>query len=188
MISATWPVAGLAGVFRWSVVPGGPAVASGGRGSTGLGCSLPGSRDGSGWSAGGEGLKSGSYHGWYRHITLAMLAAAFLAVQDARAARERDPAATPPAQRGEAGSHSNSIVPIRFTAYEIRRLLVLTQPQLAQTERVRRGLTWSRWRRCHQAVARDCHRRRNRARASIRASAPPPRPYRRTTTESQIYN
>jgi SRSO17 transposase len=41
-----------------------------------------------------------SYHGWYRHITLAMLAAAFLAVQDARAAREREPAATPPAQRG----------------------------------------------------------------------------------------
>jgi SRSO17 transposase len=41
-----------------------------------------------------------SYHGWYRHITLAMLAAAFLAVQDARAAREREPAAAPPAQRG----------------------------------------------------------------------------------------
>jgi SRSO17 transposase len=41
-----------------------------------------------------------SYHGWYRHITLAMLAAAFLAVQDARSAREREPAATPPAQRG----------------------------------------------------------------------------------------
>ena len=40
-----------------------------------------------------------SYHGWYRHITLAMLAAAFLAVQDARAARGREPAATP-AQRG----------------------------------------------------------------------------------------
>lgn len=67
-----------------------------------------------------------SYPGWYRHITLAMLAAAFLAVQGARAAREREPAATPPAQRGEVGSHSNSIVPIRFTAYEIRRLLVLT--------------------------------------------------------------
>ena len=115
-----------------------------------------------------------SYHGWYRHITLAMLAAACLAVQDARAAREREPAATPPAQRGGGGSHSNSIVPIRFTACEIRRLLVLTQPQLAQTERLRRGLTWSRWRRCHQAVARDCHRRRNRARASMRAPAPPP--------------
>ena len=41
-----------------------------------------------------------SYHGWYRHITLAMLAAAFLAVQDAQAAREREPAAAPPAQRG----------------------------------------------------------------------------------------
>jgi SAM-dependent methyltransferase len=91
-----------------------------------------------------------------------------LAVQDARAAREREPAATPPAQRGEADSHSNSIVPIRFTAYDIRRLQALIQPQLAQTKRLRRGLTRSRWRRCHQAVARDCHRRRNRARFHAR--------------------
>jgi SRSO17 transposase len=43
-----------------------------------------------------------SYHGWYRHITLAMLAAAFLAVQDAHAAREPEPAAPPLAQRGGA--------------------------------------------------------------------------------------
>jgi SRSO17 transposase len=40
-----------------------------------------------------------SYHGWYRHITLAMLAAAFLAVQDARTARENEPTAAPPAKR-----------------------------------------------------------------------------------------
>jgi SRSO17 transposase len=44
-----------------------------------------------------------SYHGWYRHITLAMLAAAFLAVQDARTAREGEPAA-PPAQRDIPGA------------------------------------------------------------------------------------
>jgi SRSO17 transposase len=41
-----------------------------------------------------------SYHGWYRHITLAQLAAAFLAVQDARTARATGPAAAPAAQRG----------------------------------------------------------------------------------------
>jgi SRSO17 transposase len=44
-----------------------------------------------------------SFHGWYRHITLAQLAAAFLAVQAAAAARDDEtdsgPAA-PPAQRG----------------------------------------------------------------------------------------
>ncbi|MFE6802586.1 hypothetical protein ACFVEN_12955 [Streptomyces sp. NPDC057681] len=32
-----------------------------------------------------------SFHGWYRHITLAQLAAAFLAVQDAASLRERGP-------------------------------------------------------------------------------------------------
>ena len=41
-----------------------------------------------------------SYHGWYRHITLAQLAAAFLAVQDAQAARDSDP----PACGGERGA------------------------------------------------------------------------------------
>jgi SRSO17 transposase len=34
-----------------------------------------------------------SFHGWYRHITLAQLAAAFLAVSDAQAAREDGPLA-----------------------------------------------------------------------------------------------
>ncbi|GAA1980465.1 hypothetical protein GCM10009799_02000 [Nocardiopsis rhodophaea] len=41
-----------------------------------------------------------SYGGWYRHISLAMLAAAFLAVHDARAASEPQAGAAPPAQRG----------------------------------------------------------------------------------------
>jgi SRSO17 transposase len=35
-----------------------------------------------------------SYRGWYRHITLAQLAAAFLAVQDAEAIREAGPVAS----------------------------------------------------------------------------------------------
>jgi SRSO17 transposase len=42
-----------------------------------------------------------SYHGWYRHITLAMLAAAFLAVRDAHGARETG---SPPAATERGGS------------------------------------------------------------------------------------
>jgi SRSO17 transposase len=42
-----------------------------------------------------------SWHGWYRHITLAQLAAAFLAVQDAQAARDSGP---PPTRCGERGA------------------------------------------------------------------------------------
>ncbi|HEX2185476.1 MAG TPA: IS701 family transposase [Chloroflexota bacterium] len=46
-----------------------------------------------------------SYHGWYRHITLAMLAAAFLAVQDAQGGRE---AGSPPAAPGRGGGARGS--------------------------------------------------------------------------------
>ncbi|CAM3818234.1 hypothetical protein NOGI109294_14585 [Nocardiopsis gilva] len=70
--------------------------------------------------------------------------------------------------------HSRSIVPARFTAYEIRRLLVLGQPLLPHGERVRRGLAWSHWRRCHRTVARDHHQRRKRVRTVARAAAQPP--------------
>ena len=41
----------------------GPAVAPGGRGSTGPRVLLPGGRDGSGWSAGGEGLQAADRSG-----------------------------------------------------------------------------------------------------------------------------
>ncbi|MEU1600819.1 hypothetical protein ABZ468_50910 [Streptomyces sp. NPDC005708] len=36
-----------------------------------------------------------SFHGWYRHITLVQLAAAFLAVQAAAATRDEEPAPGP---------------------------------------------------------------------------------------------
>ncbi|GAA1980690.1 hypothetical protein GCM10009799_02240 [Nocardiopsis rhodophaea] len=68
-----------------------------------------------------------SYGGRYRHISLAMLAAAFLAVHDARAVRGTTGPAVPPDQRGGVPDHSRSIGPVRFTAYEIGRLLVLVQ-------------------------------------------------------------
>jgi hypothetical protein len=53
--------------------------------------------------------------------------------------------------------------PVRFTAFEIQRLLALVWPLPPREERIRRGLAWSLWRRLHQAVARACHRRRRAA-------------------------
>jgi len=85
--------------------------------------------------------------GWYRHITLALLAHAFLVVT-----RTRPPAAT--AQRGPGGLTSQlGLLPL--TVPEVRRLLVAlvwtapVQPSLV--------LAWSRWRRRHQARARRAH-------------------------------
>ena len=49
--------------FQRLAVPGFPAVAPGGRGSTGPGVVLPGRRGGSGWSAGGVGLQAGDRGG-----------------------------------------------------------------------------------------------------------------------------
>ncbi|WP_171076194.1 hypothetical protein [Streptomyces sp. YIM 121038] len=48
---------------------------------------------------------------------------------------------------------------MRFTAFEIQRLIVLMWPLPPHQERIRRGLAWSLWRRLHQATARACHRR-----------------------------
>jgi SRSO17 transposase len=79
---------------------------------------------------------------WHRWTTLAMLAHAFLAVATAA---ERDQTPTP------AGL-------IELTVNEFRRLfdaLLLPAKHPADTL-----LTWSRWRRRHQARARDCHYRR----------------------------
>lgn len=70
-----------------------------------------------------------SFHGWYRHITLAQLAAAFLAVQDAASLRERDPSPrstsvrrrhSPPTTQGDEADPTGSVPPLRFTASEIR--------------------------------------------------------------------
>lgn len=76
------------------------------------------------------------WRAWHRHITLAMLALAFLAAL----------AALQPARDEE---HMPLTVP------EIRRLLaVLVLTRYPTTWQI---LHWSRWRRCHQAIARRCH-------------------------------
>jgi hypothetical protein len=80
---------------------------------------------------------------WHRWTTLAMLAHAFLAVATAI---ERDHAPAP------AGL-------IELTVNEFRRLfdaLLLSAKHTIDTL-----LTWSRWRRRHQARARECHYRRH---------------------------
>jgi SRSO17 transposase len=91
------------------------------------------------------------WHAWYRHVTLAMLAHAWLA---ATAAAARPGALSAPAvAHGEPAD--DSLVPISVN--EIRRLhATLTCPARSASH----VLAWSRWRRRHQARARRCHYRR----------------------------
>ncbi|MER5423945.1 transposase [Streptosporangium roseum] len=77
-----------------------------------------------------------SWIGWYRHITLTMLALVFLV---AVAARQPD----------SAPEH------IPLTMPEIRRLLALLV--LTRHRAIDEVLRWSQWRRRHQATARRCH-------------------------------
>ncbi|WP_329438156.1 hypothetical protein [Streptomyces canus] len=83
---------------------------------------------------------------WHRHITLAMLALAFLT---AVAAPQRP-----------AGPHhfDHSLDPITLTVPEIRRLIdAICNPPAVSTARL---LHWSIWRRRHQTTARRSHYRR----------------------------
>ncbi len=86
-----------------------------------------------------------SRHGWYRHITLAMLALAFLAAM-------RVTLNAAPLQTGT-DAPSRPVVP--FSVGEIRhlisRLLAMTGLALDHI------FAWSVWRRMHQAVAKACH-------------------------------
>ncbi|MGQ4420184.1 IS701 family transposase, partial [Streptomyces sp. SAS_269] len=86
---------------------------------------------------------------WHRHITLAMLALAFLAALAVDAAQTR------PAQPNRPARGTD---PIDLTAPEIRHLFgaLLTPPKTSPS----RLLHWSHWRRRHQAIARRCHYRR----------------------------
>ena len=95
-----------------------------------------------------------TWTGWHRHITLAMLALAFLTACAAAAA----PA--PPADPWHHARHSG---PIALTAAEIRRLfnaLIITPLRARQATRLRaarHAQHWSRWRRHHQGQARHSH-------------------------------
>ena len=94
---------------------------------------------------------------WYRHITLALLAFAFLAATRAQASAA--PAERPDAPRDDASAASAGLLPL--TVPEVRRLLWRVAWSAAPPEP---ALRWSRWRRKHQARAKRCHyqRRQNR--------------------------
>lgn len=86
---------------------------------------------------------------WHRHITLAMLALAFLAVLAADAT---------PARTAQPNRPARSTDPIDLTVPEIRHLPgALLIPTNASPRRL---LHWSNWRRHHQAIARRSHYRR----------------------------
>jgi SRSO17 transposase len=78
---------------------------------------------------------------WHRWTILALLAHAFLSVLASQAA----------------SSHPGDEQMIPLTRHEIRRLLTGLSRQLAAPAT---QLHWSRWRRRHQATARNCHYRR----------------------------
>jgi SRSO17 transposase len=109
-----------------------------------------------------------SFIGWYRHITLVMLAYAFLVgirVQDTshlEALEEPSPAPAAPhpilsqvglAANGQLAKPSPPLLPI--TTKEIRHLLARLFFVLPNSPT--RALAWSAWRRQHQACASLCH-------------------------------
>ncbi|WP_455770571.1 IS701 family transposase [Streptomyces antibioticus] len=89
---------------------------------------------------------------WHRHITLAMLALAFLTAVAADAAPQRPNGPHHPARNSE---------PVSLTVPEIRHLLTAVFGPSAVT--AARLLHWSIWRRRHQATARQSHYQRRSA-------------------------
>ncbi len=86
---------------------------------------------------------------WHRHITLAMLALAFLAAIAAGQALNRP---------DEPHHLARSLEPFPLTVPEIRRLLAIVFGPLAPS--VAGLLHWSTWPRRHQTAARHSHYRR----------------------------
>jgi hypothetical protein len=100
------------------------------------------------------------YDAWYRHATLSMLALAFLQVTAAQKATSTcGQLSRTPRQH----DHHRRVRRDDLTAVavgEIRRMLaIVLQPQLPDEHYHR----WSRWRRRHQARARESHYQRRRA-------------------------
>ena len=96
-----------------------------------------------------------SYVGWSRHITLVMLALAFLTSLVLAAHRSAAPA-LPLAQRAADGRLAARLCPLSVP--EARRLLArLLFPPPSSLPLV---LAWSEWRRRHQRQARFFHTRR----------------------------
>jgi hypothetical protein len=93
-----------------------------------------------------------TWEGWYRHVTLAMLAYAYLVT-----IRARTPTLT--SVEVEAAACPVDLIPL--TVPEVRRLHnALAEPEHQREHRQR----WSHWRRKHQASAKQCHIKRRQAR------------------------
>jgi hypothetical protein len=111
-----------------------------------------------------------SWVGWYRHITLVMLALAFLTgiCASLQAPPLADAAeASPPSEEREPAAVEPSL--LGLTVPEVRHLLAhLIWPALTTVSLV---LAWSNWRRCHRSWASYYHRQRRRLRQS-EASSP----------------
>jgi SRSO17 transposase len=91
-----------------------------------------------------------SFTGWYRHITLVLLALAFLAGIGATTRGSTSPAAI--------SKSASTSAALALTIPEVRHLLArLIWPASSSTRRV---LAWSWWRRCHQSRASYYHTRR----------------------------
>ncbi|KDA41069.1 transposase family protein [Frankia sp. BMG5.23] len=119
------------------------------------------------------------YHAWYRHITLAMLAHAWLAVTAARSRADWQPPETGATiavgyQRVDGGIPiTRQIIPNRnmmvpFSLNEIRHLTALLREANLPAALI---AWWSEWRRRHQATARHYHFLRH-----IDAAQPPATP------------
>jgi SRSO17 transposase len=86
-----------------------------------------------------------SWQGWYRHITLAMLALAFLVAMRVKLN------ASPPASGNDAPSRPLVALSVCEIRHLISRLLLVAGLALDAI------FDWSLWRRMHQAVAKLCH-------------------------------
>ena len=86
-----------------------------------------------------------SWHGWHRHITLAMLALAFLVAMRVKLN------ASPP----QTGNGSPSRPMVDFSVSELRHLI--SRLLLAIDTALDAIFAWSFWRRMHQAIAKRCH-------------------------------
>lgn len=110
------------------------------------------------------------YHAWYRHVTLAMLALAWLSVTASRARGSESP------QPGETGTKNGSTavgyvpgpdgLPLTLPAYvENQQLIPLTVNEIRRLHATvhhahhptTHTIQCSNWRRRHQATARRCH-------------------------------
>ncbi len=116
-----------------------------------------------------------SWHGWFRHITLSMLALAFLAALRANGeedARKKKPESEQTLQTPEPEAIDSAQTPIYsdlpvmvpLSVAEMRRLFfhLVGKPSRSFVYH----LAWSCWRRAHQALARIYHYKRRSAIAS----------------------